>query len=131
MDTDNAAVDGSTMDMAIRSASPAKPPGQILQIVPILLEDICDSSHRVIDHPIQVGKPYFRRNEISFAECVIPRRETGTDRPTLPEYPVAHPYVVIPQEALVFLLLVFEILPLRYQPHSWLSGMTFMSPCQK
>ncbi|CAG0905831.1 unnamed protein product, partial [Cyprideis torosa] len=68
------------------SASPAKPPGQILQIVPILLEDICDSSHRV-------GKPYFRCNDISFAECVIPKRETGTDRPTLPEYPVAHPYV--------------------------------------
>ncbi|CAG0898838.1 unnamed protein product [Cyprideis torosa] len=55
--------------------------------------DICDSSHRVPVLPIQVGKPYFRRNEILFAECVIPRRETGTDRPTLPEYPVAHPYV--------------------------------------
>ncbi|CAG0900741.1 unnamed protein product [Cyprideis torosa] len=77
----------------------------MLQIVPILLEDdmdICDSSHRVTVLLIQVGKPHFRRNEISFAECVIPRRETGTDRPTLPEYPVAQSYVVIPQEAWCF-----------------------------
>ncbi|CAG0902488.1 unnamed protein product [Cyprideis torosa] len=86
-DTDNAAVDGSTLDG--QSASLAEPAGQMLQIVPTLP----GRRHGHLRLKPSSRQPYFRHDEISFAECVIPRRETGTDRPTLPKYPVAHPYV--------------------------------------
>ncbi|CAG0896399.1 unnamed protein product, partial [Cyprideis torosa] len=77
-EADNATIDGSTIEVRLDMAS--QPVSLTLQdniyrSFQLFLKDVMDIyelDHRLADLPIQVGKPYFGHNEISFAEYVAP-----------------------------------------------------------